>query len=224
MQGYDWNFAVLQPYWHAFFFGTGLTLALSGLSFLLGTLAGTVVGAFAARGVVGKVLWGLNDALRALPPLVLIFLFYFFPVREVFGVAAPSPFWTAVAAFAVSQAAYSAELTRAALQQVPRSAVLSGLSIGLNRHDLWRFVILPDLVRQMMPAQIAFFIGIVRLSNLASVIGVQEVVYVSRQISSQAFRSFEPWLVVAAIYVVIVVPLTIMLRSIEKSAWLMRRT
>lgn len=224
MQGYDWNFAVLQPYWGAFFVGTGLTLTLSALSFVVGTFVGTVAGAFEARGVVGKVLWGFNDALRALPPLVLLFLFYFFPIRQVFGMPAPSPFWTAVIAFAVSQAAYSAELTRAALQQVPRSVVLSGLSIGLDRRDLWRFVILPDLVRQMMPAQIAFFIGIVRLSNLASVIGVQEVVYVSRQVSSQAFRSFEPWLIVAAIYVVIVVPLTMMLRSLEKSAWLMRRT
>ena len=76
----------------------------------------------------------------------------------------------------------------------------------------------------MLPAQIAFFIGIVRLSNLASVIGCQEVVFVARQVSSQAFRSFEPWLVVAGIYIVLVVPMTVALRELERSRWLQRRS
>jgi len=223
LTGYDWNFSVLVPFAYAFVCGTVLTIGLSGISFVIGTAIGTLIGATVRLTLAGRVFYLLNDCVRALPPLVLLFLVYFFPTREVLGISSPSPFWSSVIAFSIAQAAYTADLTRAALNQVPQNSVLAGLSIGLTQSDLWRFVILPDLTRQMLPAQIAFFIGIVRLSNLASVIGAQDVVFVARQVSAQAFRSFEPWLVVAAIYVILVVPMTVALRELERSAWLQRR-
>jgi polar amino acid transport system permease protein len=223
LSGYDWNFSVLIPYLHAFLRGTGLTIGLSALSFLIGTAIGTWAGAAIRSSSVGRVFYVFNDVARALPPLVLLFLVYYFPTRQVFGITSPSAFWSSVIAFSIAQAAYSADLTRAAINQVPKNSVLAGLSIGLTRRDLWRFVILPDLVRQMLPAQIAFFIGIVRLSNLASVIGCQEVVFVARQISSQAFRSFEPWILVALIYIVLILPMSFALREFERSSWLLRR-
>jgi His/Glu/Gln/Arg/opine family amino acid ABC transporter permease subunit len=221
---YDWNFSVLAPYAYAFFRGTLLTIALSVLSFVIGTAAGTLIGSWKPSGVAERVFYLFNDTVRALPPLVLLFLVYFFPVRQLLGVEPLSAFWSSVVAFSIAQAAYSVDLTRAALDQVPRNSILAGLSIGLTRADLWRFVVLPDLVRQVLPAQIAFFIGIIRLSNLASIIGCQEVVFVTRQVSSQAFRSFEPWILVAAIYVALVLPVTWASRLIEKSKWLKRRS
>jgi His/Glu/Gln/Arg/opine family amino acid ABC transporter permease subunit len=223
LNGYDWNFSVLVPYWHAFLRGTGLTIALSVISFVIGTFIGTWIGAILRSSALGRVFYLINDAVRALPPLVVIFLVYYFPTRQVFGITSPSAFWSSVIAFSIAQAAYSADLTRAAVNQVPQNSVLAGLSIGLTKRDLWRFVILPDLIRQMLPAQIAFFIGIVRLSNLASVIGCQEVVFVARQVSTQAFRSFEPWVVVAIIYIVLILPMTFALRELERSPWLLRR-
>lgn len=223
MSGYDWNFSVLGPFFGAFLRGTLLTLALSALSFIIGTVIGTVAGSVVRPSGLGRTFYFLNDCVRALPPLVLLFIVYFFPAKQVFGITGPSPFWSSVVSFSIAQAAYSADLTRAAIAQVPHESVLAGLSIGLTQFDLWRYVVIPDLTRQMLPAQIAFFIGIVRLSNLASVIGTQEVVFVARQVSSQAFRSFEPWLVVAAIYIVLVVPMTVGLREFAKSSWLQRR-
>jgi glutamine transport system permease protein len=224
LTGYDWNFSVLAPYWNAFLRGTVLTIGLSAISFVTGTVIGTSAGAIIRPTSAGRVFYLLNDLVRALPPLVLLFLVYFFPTQQVLGITSPSAFWSSVVAFSIAQAAYSADLTRAAINQVPQNSVLAGLSIGLTQSDLWRYVILPDLSRQMLPAQIAFFIGIVRLSNLASVIGCQEVVFVARQVSSQAFRSFEPWLVVAGIYIVLVVPMTVALRELERSRWLQRRS
>ena len=223
MTDYDWNFGVLEPYASAFWRGTLVTLALSILSFVLGTIIGTVAGSVVRMSPLGRIFYLLNDALRALPPLVLLFLVYFFPTRQLFGLPSPSPFWSAVIAFSLAQAAYSADITRSALQAVSAKAVAAGLSIGLSNSDLWRYVILPDLARQLAPAQIAFFIGIVRLSNLAAVIGCQDVVFVARQVSAQAFRAFEPWLLVAVIYIAIIVPITFALRELERSDWLTRR-
>jgi polar amino acid transport system permease protein len=223
MFNYDWNFSVLAPFAGAYTRATIVTIELSVLSFAIGTVLGIIGGAVFRAFPGARVVFLLNDCVRAVPPLVLLFLVYFFPTQDLFGIPPLSPFWASVAAFSIAQAAYTADLIRAAIDQVPRNVILAGHAIGLERHDLWRFVILPDVVRQVTPAEIAFFIGIVRLSNLASVIGTQEVVYVSRVISAQTFRSLEPWLLVAAIYVVLVVPLTVMLRELERSRWLKRR-
>jgi polar amino acid transport system permease protein len=223
MIGYDWNFAVLAPFLGAFIRGTYITLGLSIISFLIGSSVGIAVGAL-FRSVPGaRLIFFLNDCVRAVPLLVMLFLVYFFPVKEMFGLTPPSPFWSSVIAFGIIQAAYTADVVRSAIEQVPERAILAGHAIGLTATDLWRFVILPDVLRQVTPAQIAFFIGTVRLSSLASVIGVQDVVFVSRAISAQTFRSLEPLLVVAAIYVVIVVPLTVVARELEQSKWLKRR-
>jgi len=221
--GYDWNFSVLIPFAGAFARATIVTVELSVASFVIGTASGIVAGAI-LRTLPGSRIWLLvNDSVRAVPPLVLVFLVYFFPTRELLHIEPPSPFWASVIAFAIAQAAYTADIVRIAVDQVPKTVVLAGLAIGLEKRDLWRFIILPDVVRQIAPAEIAFFIGIVRLSNLASVIGTQEVVYVSRVISAQTFRSLEPWLAVAAVYIVLVVPLTVFLRELERSSWFKRR-
>lgn len=214
---------MLAPFMGAFVRGTYITLALSAISFVLGSLIGIVIGAIFRSAPGARLIFLMNDCLRAIPLLVMLFLVYFFPTKEILGVPPASPFWSSVIAFAIIQAAYTADIVRSAIDQVPQRAILSGHAIGLSRHDLWRFVILPDVLRQVAPAQMAFFIGTVRLSSLASVIGVQDVVFVSRAISAQTFRSLEPWLVVAAIYIVIVVPLTVIAREFEHSKWLMRR-
>lgn len=223
MDGYDWDFSVLAPYTSALVSGALVTLALSTLSFVIGTLLGTVAGAAFRRAPGAGVLFFMNDCIRAVPVLVLLFIVYYFPTSTVIGGMALSPFWASVSAFSIAQAAYTADLVRSAIDRVPKAVLLAGHAIGLERIALWRFVVIPDVVRQTAPAQLAFFIGIVRLSSIASVIGCQDVVYVSRVISSQTFRSLEPWLLVAGIYIVIVVPLTLISRRLEGSRWLMRR-
>lgn len=223
MQAYDWNFSVLLPFAGAFLRGTGITILLSLLSFFAGTILGTVLGA-ALRSATGSGWYFLiNDCVRAVPPLVLLFMVYYFPTTALLGLPSLSPFWASVIAFTIAQAAYSADLTRSAINQVPRNVIDGGLAIGLRTRDLWRFVLVPDILRQMLPAQIAFFIGIVRLSNLAAVIGCPDVVFVGRIVSSQAYRSLEPWVLIAVIYIVLVVPLTVLLRELERSPWLRRR-
>lgn len=218
MLGYDWNFSVLAPFAGAFFRGTMITVALSAGSFALGTFLGSVSGALLRSAPGARIIFLINDCVRAVPPLVLLFLVYFFPTLPTFGIEPLSPFWASLIAFAIAQAAYSADITRSALDQVPKGLIEGGLAIGLRQADLWRFLVLPHITWQMLPAQIAFFIGIVRLSNLASVIGCHEVVFVGRTISAQTFRSFEPWILIACIYILLVVPLTFILREFESRA------
>lgn len=223
MGGYDWDFGFLLPYWQAFLRGAGVTLALSIGSFVVGTLAGMALG-FVARLIPGRwVIFFLNDCVRAIPMLVMLFFVYFFPAKQLLGLPAPGPFVAAFIAISITQAAYTADLVRAAANNVSSNAVMAAQALGLKGFDIWRFVVLPDVSRQIVPAELAFFIGIVRLSSIASVIGCQEVVYVARVASAQNFRSLEAWLLVALIYIVLVVPIASATRRLERSRWVIRR-
>ena len=68
-----------------------------------------------------------------------------------------------------------------------------------------------------------FFIGIIRLSSLASVIGASEIVFVARTSITQNFRSLEAWIIVALIYIIMVLPITYFARKFENSKWIKRK-
>jgi polar amino acid transport system permease protein len=220
--GYDWNFSVFSQYLPAFISGTWVTVQLSVISCFAGTIAGFILGPTLRLKIVGSLLLALNDMLRALPTLVLIFFFYYFPYRD-FGWAAPSAFACACAALTLSQAVYTADIVRAAVDGVSKGSIMGARSVGLKEMTIWQYIILPDIFRQVLPSLIAFFIGIVRLSSLASVIGCEDVVFVARITIGQKFRSLEAWIIVAAIYIMLVVPLTWFARQLERSEWLKRR-
>lgn len=221
--GYDWNFSVFLPYVPAFISGTWITVQLSVLSSLFGTVLGFLLGAIYRLKPLDHILLPINDMLRAIPPLVVIFFFYYFPYVEVFGCKPPSTFFCACTALALIQAVFTADLVRAAVDGVPKGAIMGARSVGLRESTIWWHIAIPDICRQMFPGLMAFFIGNVRLSSLASVIGCEDVVFVARLTIGQKFRSLEAWIIVAVIYIALVLPLTWLARKLERSKWLKRR-
>ena len=223
MEGYDWDFSFLGPYMPAFGRGLLVTLWLSVIASALGTFAGLVVGLLASIRWIRLPLLVANDLFRAIPILVLLFGAYFFPYRALLGVSPPSAFWCAVIGLSISQAAFVADLVRAALDEVPSELVLAARALGLSERQVWRVVVLPDVIRQILPAVFAFCIGIFKYSSLASVIGCEDVVFVARTAMIQRLRSVEAWLFVAAIYIALVIPLSLLTRRVERSRWIRRR-
>jgi glutamine transport system permease protein len=217
------NFSPFAPYLSAFVHGAFVTLEISLISFIVGTAFGVLIALLLILSRGNSVLLITNDALRALPPLVLIFFFYFFPYREILSLEPPGAVFCAVLGLAFSQAVYTADITYHARLNVNPSLIDAGRALALPEPIIWRKLILPDILRQTLPTQIAFFIGIIRLSSLGAVIGAQDVVYVARIAIAQNFRSIEAWIIVGLIYVIVVTPITIAARSIERSRWVRRR-
>jgi len=221
--GYDWNFSAFVPYAGAFLRGTWLTLALAGISSVLGTILGFVL-AFPLRlQIVGPMLGWVNDALRAVPLLVLLFFFYYFPYEQLLGIRSPSPFVAAIAALTMAQANFTAEIVRTAIDAVSARKISAAKALGLKDPIIWLYVTLPDVVRQIIPTMMAFYIGNLKLSSLASIIGAEDVVYVARISVSQTYRSLEAWVIVGLIYIAVVLPFTILARQVETSEWIRRR-
>ena len=172
-----------------------LTLALGLVTALL-RLSHAMVGRALARGYI--------ELIRNTPLLIQLYLIYF-----VFG---PILGWeritTAVVCLGLFQGAYTAEIFRAGLQAVPRGQMEACKSLGLNTWDSYRFVILPQVVRNMLPPLTNEAVSLVKNSSIVSVIAIFDLTTVGRNIIADTFLTFEVWLTVAAIYLVITVSLS----------------
>ncbi len=220
---YDWDFSVLTPYLPALGRGALVTIELTVISCVVGSILGILLGILYRLRPLDRILLPLNDIVRAVPLLVLLFFIYYFPYSEILGISPPSAFVCAVVALSVAQAVYTADIVRAAVDGVSNGSIMGARSLGLREKEIWWHITLPDIFRQILPSLIGFSIGTLRLSSLASVIGCEDVVFVARSAISQRFRSLEAWIIVALIYVALVMPLAWLARKIEGSKWLKRR-
>jgi polar amino acid transport system permease protein len=220
---YDWNFARLEPYLRAFASGTVTTLGLTALVIACGTVLGVAVGSLVTRNqVVRWLLYPVIDLVRALPPLVLILFMYYLLTAQVIGTTVPS-FWVCAIAMSLNLAAFTSDVVRAAIENVSSDAVDAGLALGFSERHLRRYIVLPSVTREVVPAMTVLYIGMLKLSSLASVINVREVVYTAQTVIADVSRSLEVWTIVGAIYVVLVIPATYLARRLESWAGRGRR-
>jgi len=221
---YDWNFEIFAPYKWALLGGLWVTIQLTIYSSVLGTLIGVPLGAFLRFKPLKFLSLPFNDIFRAIPLLVLIYLFYYFPYKDILGISPPSEFICALLALTLSQAVFTADIVRAAVDGVSDKTIMAAKSLGFKDKQVWRYVVIPDILRQTLPTLIAFYIGNLKLSSLASVIAAPDILYVAKTAGGQSFRSLEAWILVAVIYIILVVPLSYLARKLEQSKWLQRRS
>jgi polar amino acid transport system permease protein len=174
------------------------------------------------------------DVIRAIPLLLfMLTCYYVLPYlipnaasgsnfQE--GALAASPFVSAAIAMAINLAAFVADLVRAAFAAVPRGSVLAGLAIGMSRATLIRRIILPEVVREIWPGLVLLDITMLKMSTLASSITVWEVLHSAESVIQITYRTLEFYLVVCAVFVAVVVPLSVVGRRLERSEALRRRT
>ncbi len=218
--GYDWNFGRLAPYWPAFLRGALVTVYLTSIVVVAGTLLGVVTGLLLRDKVLRLIISPMVDVLRALPPLVLLLFMYYFMTRQTIGVAVPA-FWVSVVAMSLNLCAFTAELVRSAVDNVPGAYLDAGRALGMSHSQLTRHIVLPHVVRETLPSMTVLYIGMLKMSSLASVIAVRETVYAAQTVMATLARSLEAWVVVACIYVILVLPASHAARWLE---WRLRRT
>jgi polar amino acid transport system permease protein len=212
---YDWNFSRITPYTHAFLSGAVVTLVLTAIVIVLGTVFGIFFALSTRKSKIKFLLYPLIDVLRALPPLVLILFMYYFLTRQVVGVTVPA-FWVCTLAMSLNLAAFVAELVRSAIENVPLEALDAGRALGMTSRQITRHIVMPRVIREVIPGMTVLYIGILKMSSLASVINVREVVYTAQTVIADSSRSLEAWTVVALIYLVLVIPATYAARALER--------
>lgn len=206
--------------------GFGLASAL-GLGIALLGLSGSLWLRQAARFYV--------EVIRGVPILVLLFWIAFAgvpafvagwnavtaPLQEfgLFGelqVRDMSLLWRAVIALTVAYSAFIAEIFRAGIQAVDTGQIEAAKALGLGRYRRFRHIVWPQAFRTILPPYGNDFIAMVKDSSLVSVLGVADVTQMGKVYAAGSFRFFETYSIVAYIYLILTIGLSLALRALEK--------
>ncbi|MBF8254112.1 MAG: Amino acid ABC transporter permease [Deltaproteobacteria bacterium] len=179
---------------------TGGTLRLAIPAIVFGFILGTLVGL--ARLSHSRWLnWPAKiyvELFRGVPLVMVIFWFWFM-IPALAGKSLPE-YSVALTAFVIFEAAYLAEIVRAGIQSVPRGQVEAATATGLSKSLLMRHVILPQALRNMIPALVTQFIVLLKDTSLASIIGYVDLTKAAQIVNNREIRPFELYLFIAVVY------------------------
>jgi len=199
------NVEVMVRTWPLLLQGLTMTLKLCAVVIGLGLVGGLFL-AFAAMARSAWVRWPafvVIDFLRALPPLVLlIFIYSGLP----FAGLDISPFAAVAVAFLLNNSAYYAEIYRAGIQSIPAGQTEAARATGLSTGQALAHVVLPQAIRNVLPDLLSNTIEVVKLTSLASVVSLAELLYSANMARSLTYNS-SPLVLAALIYLAILWPL-----------------
>ena len=222
--GYNWQWYRIPDYlfrltddgfqWGEISLGLVTTLALSLQAFLIALAAGLIVALLRLSDlVVGSALAvAFLEFVRNMPLLVLLYLFYYV-LGPIFGL---DRYAASVLCLGVYHAALVSEIFRAGIQAVSAGQWEAAKSIGLSTGQTYRFVVLPQSIKFMLPPMAGEAVHIVKSSAIVSVIAVVELTTTGRNIIADTYLSFEVWFTVAAVYLAITLTLSIFVTFLEK--------
>lgn len=155
---------------------------------------------------------GYLEIIRNTPLLVQLFFIYFVlsPVLDISG------FTSAVLALSLFEGAYASEIFRAGIVSIHREQWEAAFSIGLNRYQTYRLVILPQALRRILPPLTSQAVSLIKDSALVSTIAIYDLTMRGQTIIAETFLVFEIWFTVAAIYLTITLVVSASVFFMEK--------
>ena len=193
--------------------GLGITLKITAVSFVLAFTIGLVTALLRlSSSLVGKVVARIYlETVRNTPLLVQLFFIYFV-LSPVLGINA---FFSAVLALSLFEGAYASEIFRAGIVSIHKGQWEAAFSVGLNRSQAYRHIVLPQAIRRILPPLSSQAISLIKDSALVSTIAIYDLTMQGQAIIAKTFLVFEIWLTVAAIYLVITMILSQLVKTLE---------
>ncbi|MBL4901197.1 MAG: amino acid ABC transporter permease [Desulfocapsa sp.] len=253
---YHWDWGVIPNYlfrwdvdkgrWVSNILIDGLltTIRLSVWATLFATLIGVLMGILRTRKRLLFRLIGRSyvELIRNIPPLVLVFIFYFFVsdqlmlllgvdefIRNRTGLTAKwfsilvappelfTPFISGILTVALFQGAYIAEIVRAGIQSVDNEQWEASAALGLTWLQQMRFIVLPQAARRVLPPLTNEFINTIKYSSIVSIISIQELTFQGMQVMSSTQRTNEVWLTISFMYFLLCFSVSLVARHLEIS-------
>ena len=217
--------------------GIGITIAVTLVAFA----AASAIGLGVALMSISRSAWLRQSArfyveiIRGIPILVLLFWIAFAgvpafvagwnfltsPLQETGIIGAlqvrdVSLLWRAVIALAIAYSSFIAEIFRAGIQAVDIGQIEAGKALGLSRYRRFRHIVWPQAFRTILPPYSNDFVSMVKDSSLVSVLGVADITQMGKIYAAGSFRFFETYSIVAYIYLILTVGLSMALRALER--------
>jgi polar amino acid transport system permease protein len=193
--------------------GLLITLKISGVSLVLALIVG-VLSAFArlsSSPVLKFVSYFYVETIRNTPLLIQIFLMYFV-IAPVFNISA---FYSAVIALSLFEGAYSSEIIRSGIINIPKGQYEAAQSIGLSVSGMYIKIIIPQMLRSTLPMLAGQSVSLIKDSALVSTISIYDLTMQGQRIVSETFLTFEIWFTVALCYLIITASLSLFIRQFE---------
>jgi polar amino acid transport system permease protein len=191
---YKWHLGPLMK-------GLWTTMWLSAASSVFALLLGIIAGlAKVSRNYTARSLAAIYvEVIRGTPLLVQIYIAYFF-FGTVFNLDRNV---AGIGALALFAGAYVAEIIRAGIQSIPKGQMEAARSLGMSTPQAMVEVILPQAFKKILPPLSGTFISLIKDSSLVSIISITDLTKSGKEIISSTFATFEIWLVVAAMYLIV---------------------
>ena len=203
----------MLDYWSYFLEGTGNTIFISVVSVLFGSLIG---------GLLALIRIGDNKFLRFLAtayvefvrgtPMLIQVMFIYFAVGYLINIPA---LLAGIIAVSLNSGAYVCEIIRSGLASVPKGQIEAARSLGMSKKTAMRHIIFPQALKNIWPALGSEFVTIIKESSIVSVIGVSELIFQTRVVTSVSYRGIAPLAVSMVIYFILTFSLTKLLNYYE---------
>ncbi len=188
------------------------------------------------------------ELIRNIPPVVFIFIFYFFISSQIFpavGLESIDPehpvysspvfrflfgepelftnFMAGMVCLAMFEGAYITEIVRAGIQSIDKGQWEAARAIGLSRFNVLRDIILPQSIRRILPPLAGQFITLIKDSAIVSLISIQELTFLANEVAATTTKVFETWILVGAMYFLLCYSFAVLFANLEKRAKRSRR-
>ena len=210
---------------------------------LLAIVIGTVMGLFRTSRSLFRRLLGRSyiEFIRNLPPIVLIFIFYYFISDQIltllrveefilsrsestltvlaFFFASPDllpQFLSGLITLSIFEGAYIAEIIRAGIQSIDKGQWEASDALGMTRRQQMFVVILPQAVKKILPPLSGQFISTIKDSAIVSVISIQELTFQGMELMSSTYLTFEIWITITVLYLILTFSLSVAVSRLEK--------
>ena len=218
------------------------TIRLSFWGIILATIFG-VLGGIARTSNILFLRWLATtyvETMRNLPPLVIIFIAYFFvgdqllaPLeidewayslspqgQEILSTLFAKPgyitaFTAALVTLAIFEGAYITEIVRAGIESISQGQWEASYALGLTRYQQMRHIILPQTFQRIMPPMAGLFISLIKDSSIVSVISIQELCFQGIELMTSTLHTIEIWTVVTIMYLALTLPCSLLVERLE---------
>jgi polar amino acid transport system permease protein len=206
-----WNYRV------DLFKGWLITLALTGEALILSTITGFVFALFQRSYFLPLryFMRFLIETLRCIPLLALIYLIWY-GFEGALAIGNEWRFQSGVLILTLFESAYISEIFRAGIESVGKTQIESARAIGFTRTQTYRYVIIPQAFRQVLPPLVGQLVSLIKDSSLLSVIAIAEFTQTAQQTASNNYDNLETYFALAVGYLVLTVPISIWSRWLER--------
>ncbi len=217
---------ILDRYGMWFLKGTGVTLLISFVSTFVGFFIGLILGAIKTLPVqknkikkffmtiVNCLITCYVEIFRGTPMMVQSIVIYF-GMQELMGVSF-SPIMAGIIIVSVNTGAYMIEVVRGGIQSVDPGQAEAAKAIGMTQFQIMLYVVLPQAVRNILPAIGNEFIINIKDTSVLNVISVTELFFVTNSIKGAIYRTYETFIISAVIYFILTLIVTRILKIVEK--------